>query len=545
MKRHNRHHATAPSIEALLSRGNDLIDRGAFTDAIATYRELTTLAPQFGPGYHNLALALEGDGRLTDALSVCGRAVELQPDDIDSYLVMARLLLRLGRMDQAVSMYQLAALAAPGRADIHASLAAGLARQGRLDEAEAACRTALELSPHSVGAYLNFGIINSKRGDLLGAVEAYRNAIRIDPNGPEGWTNLGFALSNLGMSAAAIEAASRAVALRPADPTLHYNHAMLLLLAGDLKAGFRAFECRLSHPEPRFRPRAYDIPRWRGEHRNGKTLLIHAEQGLGDTLHFARFVAATAASGGPVVLQVQSPLANLLRDSLDVTVISRDDPEPPFDLHVPLMSLPFELGTTIETIPAERPYLKVPPARRAEWRQRLAGYSSLKVGIVWAGSPGHLYDGQRSLAANAIFPHLRVPGVQLFSLQKETSPVDAECLAQLKNEVVDLAPLLTTFAETAAAASAMDLVISVDTSVAHLAGALGQRTWILLPHILDWRWFYQREDTPWYPSARLFRQHRPNDWASVLDRLPGELQRLASDRDHRQQTRPSPANSVR
>jgi Flp pilus assembly protein TadD len=529
MEQYTRQAAVARSIDALLNRGNHLFDRGAFAEAVEAYRELMILAPQFGPGYRNLALALEQDGKLAEALPVCERAIQLQPDDLESYLIMARLLLMLGRMDQAVSMYQLAALAAPARSDIHASLAAALARQGRLDEASAACRTAIELCSQNAGAYLNLGIIHSKRDHFEAAVEAYRNVVRIDPNSPAGFTNLGSALSNLGIGDAATKATGRAVELRPADPTLRYNHAMLLLLAGDLEAGFREFESRLSHPEQRFRPRAFDVPRWRGEDRNGKTLLIHAEQGLGDTLHFARFVSAAAASGGPVVLQVQPPLTELLRDSLDVTVISRDAPEPPFALHVPLMSLPYELGTTIETIPAGPPYLEASPAKLADWRQRLAKYAGLKVGVVWAGNPGHLYDRKRSLAAAAIFPQLRVPGVQLFSLQKQVSEIDAAILERLKEEVVDLAPLLTNFAETAAAASAMDLVISVDTSVAHLAGALGKPTWILLPHVLDWRWFYQREDTPWYPTARLFRQGGPNDWPSVLDRLPGELQRLAAD----------------
>jgi Flp pilus assembly protein TadD len=528
MEQHTRRAAVTGLVDALLSRGNHLFDRGALSEAIEAYHEVTSLAPEFGPGYRNLAVALEQDGRLAEALSACDRAIQLQPDDLESYLVMARLLVLLGRMDQAVSMYQLAAMAAPGRSDIHASLAAALARQDRLDEASAACRTAIELSPQNAGAHLNLGIIHGKRGDLNAAVEAFRNVIRIDPNSPEGFTNLGSALSHLGIGDAAVAATGRAVALRPADPTLHYNHAMLLLLAGDLERGFCEFESRLSHPEPRFRPRAFDVPRWHGEDRNGKTLLVHAEQGLGDTLHFARFVSAAAASGGPVVLQVQPPLTELLRDSLDVIVISREGPQPPFDLHVPLMSLPHELGTTIDTIPAA-PYFKVSPARRAQWRQRLSKYAGLKVGVVWAGNPGHLQDGRRSLAAAAILPRLRVPGVQLFSLQKEVGPADAVVLGQLQDDVVDLAPLLTSFAETAAAAGAMDLVISVDTSVAHLAGALGRPTWILLPHVLDWRWFYAREDTPWYPTAQLFRQRAPNDWGSVLDRLPGELQRLATD----------------
>jgi len=521
--------ALAGSMDAFLNRGNHLMDQGQLGEAIEAYRKLTSLAPQFGPGYRNLALALEQDGKLTEALSVCGRAVELQPDDLEAYLIMAKLLLRLGLTDQAVSMYQLAALVAPGRSDVQASLAAALARQGRLEEASAACQKAIQLSPQNVGAYLNLGIIRSRTGDLEGAVEAYRTAISIDPNSPEGLTNLGAALSSLGMSEAAIEASSRAIDLRPADPKLHYNHAMLLLLAGDLKAGFREFEWRLSHPAPKFRPRSFDVPRWRGEGRNGRTLLIHAEQGLGDTLHFVRFISGAAATGGPVVLQVQPQLAELLRNSLDVIVISRDEPEPPFDLHVPLMSLAYELGTTIDMIPAEVPYLKVAPAKIAEWRQRLAKYSGLKVGVVWAGSPGHRHDGMRSLPAEIVLPDLLIPGVQLFSLQKEPRAGDRPVLEQLKGKVVDLEPHLANFADTAAAVSAMDLVITVDTSVAHMAGALGKPTWILLPHILDWRWLYEREDTPWYPTVRLFRQRRPKDWASVLNRLPGELARLAAD----------------
>jgi tetratricopeptide (TPR) repeat protein len=518
----------AGATAALLSRGNDLMDRGEVTGAVEAYRKLTTLAPQFGPAYRNLALALEQHGELGEALSACGRAVALKGDDLEAYLIMARLLLKLERKDQAVAMYELAALAAPARSDVQADLAAALARQGRLEEASAACRKAIDLAPRNVGAWLNLGIIRSRRDDLEGAVEAYRQAVSIDPNSPEAFTNLGAALGSLGRSEAALEASARAVELRPLDAELHYNHAMLLLMAGDLKAGFREFEWRLSHPAPRVRPRSFDVPRWRGEHRQGRTLLIHAEQGLGDSLHFVRFVTRAAATGGPVVLQVQSPLVGLLRDSLDVTVISRDEAAPPFDLHVPMMSLAFALGITLATISAEVPYLKAVPAKAAEWREKLARYAGLKVGVVWAGSPGHRHDRLRSLPAEAVLPRLAIPGVQLFSLQKEPREDDRAALECLESRIVDLAPGLASFADTAAAVSAMDLVISVDTAVAHLAGALGKPTWILLPHSLDWRWLYERDDSPWYPSARLFRQTRSGDWTSVLARLPLELQRFAA-----------------
>jgi len=333
------------------------------------------------------------------------------------------------------------------------------------------------------------------------------------------------------------------VELRPLDAELHYNHAMLLLLAGDLKAGFREFEWRLSHASAKFRPRTFAVPRWRGEFRDGRTLLIHAEQGLGDSLQFVRLVTEAAATGGPVVLQVQPPLLELLRDSLDVTVVSRDEPQPPFDLHVPLMSLPFELGTTMETIPAKVPYLEAAPAKVAKWRETLAAYAGLKVGVVWAGNPGHRHDRLRSLPAGLVLPRLARSGVQLFSLQKEPRAEDRVVLEQLNGEVVDLAPSLASFADTAAVVSAMDLVISVDTAVAHLAAALGKPTWMLLPHSLDWRWLCAREDSPWYPTARLFRQTRPADWTSVLDRLPLELQRFAAEVGAQRQTgRPRPAH---
>jgi tetratricopeptide (TPR) repeat protein len=521
--------APAGLVASLLNRGNHLMDRGELAEAIKAYRELTTLVPQFGPAYRNLALALEQDGKLAEALSACRRAVALQPNDLEAYLAMAKVLIRLERIDQAVSMYELAALAAPGRSDVQANLAAALARQGRLEEAAAACERAIDLSPQNVGAYINLGVIRSRNGDQEGAVEAYRKAISIDPNSSKALTNLGVALSSLGKAEAAIEASGRAVELRPLDAELHYNHAMLLLLSGDLEAGFREFEWRLSHPAPKFRPRSFDVPRWQGENRQGRTLLIHAEQGLGDSLHFVRFVRRTAATGGPVVLQVQTPLTELLRGSLDVTVISADEPVPRFDLHVPMMSLPHVLGTTLATIPAEVPYLKAAPARVAEWREKLRGYSGVKVGVVWAGSPGHRHDSMRSLPAEMVLARLSIPGVQLYSLQKEPRAADSPALEQLTGKVVDLAPSLATFADTAAAVSAMDLVISVDTAVAHLAGALGKPTWILLPHILDWRWLYERVDTPWYPTARLFRQRRSGDWASVLDRLPLELQRFAAN----------------
>jgi hypothetical protein len=231
--------------------------------------------------------------------------------------------------------------------------------------------------------------------------------------------------------------------------------------------------------------------------------------------------------GGSVVLQVQPALARLLRTTLGVRVVARGEPLPPFDLRLPLMSLARVLGTTLDTIPAAIPYLHPEPAKLAAWRRAL-GAAPLKLGVAWAGNPRHKGDRQRSLSAEAVLPHLMIPGVKLYSLQKEPRPADLPVLARLGSAVTDLAPMLGDFSDTAAAVGALDLIVSVDTSVAHLAGALGRPTWVLLPYALDWRWLRDREDSPWYPTMRLFRQRKAGEWDTVLHRLPAELARVAA-----------------
>jgi Glycosyltransferase family 9 (heptosyltransferase) len=234
------------------------------------------------------------------------------------------------------------------------------------------------------------------------------------------------------------------------------------------------------------------------------------------------------ARGGTVVLQVQPAIAALLRPMPGVIVLGRDEPVPRYDLQLPLMDLPRIFGTTLETIPVGVPYLKADPAKVEAWRSALGVEPALKVGVVWAGSPLHKGDQQRSLSAEAVLPRLVMPGVQLFSLQKEPRPADAPVLRELGDDVIDLAPALADFTDTAAAVAALDLVISVDTSVAHLAGALGRPCWMLLPYALDWRWLRDREDSPWYPSIRLFRQSKPQVWHDVLLRMSAELWRTAA-----------------
>jgi glycosyl transferase family 9 (putative heptosyltransferase) len=299
-------------------------------------------------------------------------------------------------------------------------------------------------------------------------------------------------------------------------------------MCGDLINGFAEHQWgRKSRQLSQGMP-VFDGPEWQGENFAGKTLLLFADYGIGDALQFVRYLPMVTAKGGSVVLQVQPAIAALLRPMQGVTVLGRDQPVPPYDLQLAMMDLPRIFGTTLETIPADIPYLKADPAKAGAWRAMLGSQAALKVGVVWAGSPLHKGDAQRSLSAEAVLPRLVMPGVQLFSLQKEPRAADGPILKQLDDDLTDLGPVLGDFTDTAAVVSALDLVISVDTSVAHLAGALGRPCWMLLPYALDWRWLRDREDSPWYPSMRLFRQSKPQAWDGVLARASAELARVAA-----------------
>ncbi len=401
-------------------------------------------------------------------------------------------------------------------------------RLGTLEEAIAACEHALLLRPDHAPAWTNLGIIFEKQDRAEDAVAAHRCAVAADPAYAKGYANLAVALRNAGEIDEALAVSHRAVGLDPEQPLAQYNHAHFLLMNGDFAAGFEAYRWRrkcktLSDGDP-----AFGEPEWQGEPLDGRTILLFAEYGLGDALHFVRYVPMVAARGGKIVLQVQPALARLLRQLPGVTVVARGEPLPPFDLQVPLMSLPRIFSTTLHTVPADVPYLHADPAKVSRWRAALADVTALKVGVAWAGNIRHKGDRQRSLSAEAVLPRLVMPGVQLYSLQKEPRPEDAPALAALRDDVVDLAPALSDFDDTAAAAAALDLVIAVDTSVAHLAGALGRPVWMLTPYALDWRWLREREDSPWYPTMRLFRQPRPREWEDPLMRLSAALAVLAA-----------------
>lgn len=511
-----------------LNLGNLLVDQMRFGQAEAAYRRALDSDPDDPALLCSLGAVLYRQGLLEDAVASYRRAIALEPDNAPALRLLGLVLHEAGQLQDAAGVYRRSFALDASDHVIASNLGACLSELGALDEALAACERAVQLKPDYAPAWTNLGIVFEKQDRAGDAVAAHRCAVVADPAYAKGHANLAVALRNAGEIDEALAISHRAVALDPEQPLAQYNHAHFLLMNGDFVNGFEAYRWRrkcktLSDGDPTF-----SEPEWRGEPLQGRTLLLFAEYGLGDALHFVRYLPIVTALGGKIILQVQPALATLLRKLPDVTVISRGETLPRFDLQLPLMSLPRVFGTTLDTIPAGVPYLHPDPARLSRWRAALADVAALKVGVVWAGNARHKGDRQRSLPAASVLPRLVMPGVQLYSLQKEPRLEDAEVLAALGSDIIDLAPALGDFADTAAAVAALDLIIAVDTSVAHLAGALGRPVWMLTPYALDWRWLRDREDSPWYPTMRLFRQRAPREWNDPLMRLSAALAVLAA-----------------
>ena len=354
-------------------------------------------------------------------------------------------------------------------------------------------------------------------GQLDQAISSHSTAIGLNPQLTEAYSNLGNAFTDFGKIDQAIAAYRQAISLKPDYAQVHWNLAIALLLKGDYAEGWCEYEWRWKCEDQS--ARRFTQPLWDGGDLTGRTILLHAEQGFGDTLHFIRYAALVKDRGGRVIVECQQELIGLLKQLTSVTQwITRGQPLPPFDVHRPLLSLPFVFGTTLENIPQQTPPLQAPANRVEQWRHRVADKSVvLKVGLAWAGNPHHKNDRNRSILLSQLMPLLEIPHIQFFSLQKGAS-TDGTNLLNLTTELHD-------FNESAALISNLDLIISVDTSVVHLAAAMGKPTWVMLPFAPDWRWLQQRDDSPWYPSIRLFRQTRIGDWPGVIDQVAAELAR--------------------
>ena len=399
-------------------------------------------------------------------------------------------------------------------------------QSGRHDQAISLITRAIENNPGEASAHSNLGIVMYHQGRLDEAVACYREALAINPAFSQAHNNLGNTLKALKRHDEAIASYREALGLRPDDPEVRYNLAMAQLATGDMAAGWEGYESRWDTPSMIQSRRRFAQPQWRGEDPSGRTLLIHAEQGFGDTIQFCRYAPLAAARGARVIVDVPKPLARLLNGLHGVDqVVVHGEPLPDFDLHCPMLSLPLAFGTTIDSIPAGVPYLYADAAQVAAWKGRLGGLDAKgpQIGLVWAGdAKKHHFiaeeqNRRRSVAPGRLAPLFQVLGPRFFSLQKD-DPASPRHFP-----LTDFMDDITVFAVTGACFSYLDLVISVDTAVAHLAGALGKPVWMLDRFDPCWRWLSGRRDSPWYPGLRLYRQPRPGDWESVMAEVAGDL----------------------
>jgi hypothetical protein len=437
-----------------------------------------------------------------------------------------------GNWPLAIDCYENAVRVNPSMAVAQIRLGAALQTQKNLDAALARYRIAIQLQPDFGEAYFNLGTALAELGRIDEAVEQYELATQHTPDFISAHINLGAIYQDRGQEEQALEQIERALAIDPDAVDPHFNRALILLRRGELTTGWIDYQARLRLPG--FPVRLREEPLWDGTAIPGKTLLLHAEQGLGDTLQFIRYLPFAKQRAENVILQVQDVLVPLLKNAGTDAIFCEalfgyDDPLPPFDFQIPLMSLPGLAGTTMDNIPSPIPYLSIGEELFDKWRGRLGDIGGLRVGIVWKGSDTHTSDRARSIPLSEFAPLASVPGVTLLSLQKRDGLEQLDRIDfQVRRLGDDWDLAAGPFVDTAAVMKNLDLVITADTAAAHLAGALGVPVWVALGTRADWRWVLEREDTPWYPTMRLFRQTHPGDWTEVFARIAAGLNELQS-----------------
>ncbi|KAA0677968.1 tetratricopeptide repeat protein [Roseomonas genomospecies 6] len=504
---------------------------GRRDEALARCRNALALDPAFGDVLNNLANVLADRGDHAGAATVLRRLLRLKPQLTEQRVQLAQTLILDGRPGKAVEELMTLLGMTPLSVAAYATLGLACRRLGRVEEAVRYYRCALGFAPGDAGVLNNLGVTLQDLGHLDEAATCFRQSIALQPDAAHAYLNLGLAARDAMLVDQAVDAARTAVRLAPALAEAHTALGFGLLLKGELEEGFAEYEWRsrmADFPSPR---RSFPSPAWDGRDLAGRTLLVHDEQGVGDTIMLARYAPLLQARGVRVIVECNTQLVRLLSAMPGIAgVVGRFDALPPHDAHVALASLPHRLGTTLYTIPADVPYLWPEPALAEAWAERLAGTPGLKVGLVWAGNPEFKGDRFRSARLRDFLVLLEVPGVAFFALQKGRGRQDLDGCGPLPACFMDLGPDIADFADTAALVAGLDLVITVDTSVAHLAGALGRPVWTVLPFAPDWRWLGAGVCTPWYPTMRLFRHDRRDDWPSVLARVRNALHSLSRTR---------------
>jgi len=505
-----------------------------FEQAVESYNKAIALRPDYAEAYNNLGLTLQDQGLWEQAIEKFESAIRLKPDHSGHHYNLGFTLNEIDQLDAAASHYRRSIQLEPAFADAHNNLGVILKTQGRIEAAISHFQTALEYSSDKAEIYNNLGNALKKCGRIDEALRMLQRALADRPDFAEAYNNLGVAFQARGNYSAAQIHYEKAIALKPEFAEARFNRATIDLLHGNFARGWQGYEWRFKkrHWQDLY-PLRHNLPCWDGSPFPQKRLLVNDEQGFGDTIQFVRYLSQVKALGGTVIMGTRNPLVTCLQgmDGID-EVIDRtavEDPAAGCDLVVSLLSLPGIFKTHLASIPAKSPYMFAAAEKTAYWKQRIRG-SEFKVGLVWAGNPDHENDYIRSIPLQNLIALAEIPGLLLFALQKGAAARQmAEMPASAK--LIDLGPELKDFSDTAAAMTTMDLIVSVDTAAAHLAGALGLPVWTLVYFAPDWRWMLDRDDSPWYPTMRLFHQQKHNDWQAVICRVTDELKKTLKKRE--------------
>ncbi len=513
-----------PAASGAFDLMRQLVERtGRYSQAVDWLSLFLEQNPQSSGAFRLLGFVMCKLGQFQAGIECFEKSLAIHPMDAHCICDRASALAELGRNAEALLGYEQALALAPDFAEAHGYRGNALLALGRQDAAIASFDQAIALDPRLASAFVNRGNAFMQQDRYSAALADYDQAITLQARNAMAHANRAVALKHLHRHQESQESSVTAISLSPGYFEAQFTLALSQLLSGDFEHGFQSYQVRWKTAA--FAPvrRQFTQPQWLGEASiAGKRLLVHNEQGLGDSIQFCRFVAGAAQSGAEVIYEVQAPLLDLMQSLSGVhTLVRQGDSLPDFDYYCPVMSLPLALGTRLASLPAPIAYLHASPAKRSQWQQRLGTASGPRIGLAWSGNPKHQGDRHRSIALASLLQALPA-GPQYVSLQKEVRDSDTAALLQ-RPDLLHFSDAMADFSDTAALCSAMDLVIAVDTSVAHLAGALGIGTWLLLPHLPDWRWLLERTDTPWYPQMRLWRQKSAGDWDAVLQDLHAAL----------------------
>jgi tetratricopeptide (TPR) repeat protein len=519
----------APELaEAHYNLGNLYFRHSKWKQAVDCFQRATNQMPNWIPALSDFGAALQKVGRQEEAIAAYRRIVSLEPGHRQANINLSSLYIETRQYQKATHLLTQAAAQCPDDPLILNNL--GLAHH-HCDQLELAIQTfesAITIAPNYVKTYHNLGNVYLDMNDMETTAAYYRKALDLTPNDAEAHRNLGKLYLELLDPSRAFRHFRKSVSINPDAAEVWLDLAKSALMQGDFETGWQHFHWRLKTANSHINiyPYRYRVPRWDGASFRGRQLLVHCEQGLGDTIQFSRLLPLVKARGGRVTFQVQKSLMPLYEDFPGIdTLQALPDRQPASieeDCYIPLMDLPGLLNIDLETVPAVTPYLFADLRKTLHWR-RYFNRHRLKIGIVWAGNPLFKHDNLRSCPLEYFLPMAAMEHVQLYSLKKEVSDRERHLLSK-RNDLIHLGDGFITFAETAAALHNLDLIITADTSVAHLSGAMGKPTWLLLRYLPDWRWMLERTDSPWYPTMRLFRQPAPGDWDSVFENLGCALQ---------------------